>query len=98
MLTLSFLLCIADTNKQNKKTKITIGRYVGGGGGGGGAGIAQMVERPTEKPGAMLTRVRAPGVASYFSIRVNFQSRLSYGVHTAPVCNRMHQHVTNPKH
>ena len=67
MLTLSFLLCIPDTNKQNKQKLQLADIFFG-------AGIAQMVERPTEKPGAMLTRVRAPGVASDFSIRVNFQS------------------------
>ena len=53
------------------------------------AGIAQLVERPTEKPGAILTRVRFPGAARDFlpegcSPRVNFQCRLSYGVRTAP--------------
>ena len=32
-----------------------------------GAGIAQWVERPTEKPGAILTRVRVPDVAREFS-------------------------------
>ena len=34
-----------------------------------GAGIVQWVERPTEKPGAILTRVRVPGAAIfiYFS-------------------------------
>ena len=58
-----------------------------------GAAIAQWVERPTEKPGAVLTRVRVPGAARefffpfFFSFlffpRVNFQCRLSYGVRTA---------------
>ena len=28
-----------------------------------GAGIAQLVERPTEKTGAVLTRIRVPGAA-----------------------------------
>ena len=51
-----------------------------------GAGTAQLVERPTEKPGAILTRVRGPGPARDFSPRVSFQCRLSYGVRTAPVC------------
>ena len=36
-----------------------------------GAGIAQLAERPTEKPGATLTRVRVPGAARAFSPRVN---------------------------
>ena len=39
---------------------------------------------PTEKSGAILTRVRVPGVARDFSPRVNFQCRLSCGVRTAP--------------
>ena len=45
------------------------------------AGIAQMVpmvERPTEKPGATLTRVGVPDAARDFPPRVNFQCRLSY--------------------
>ena len=58
-----------------------------------GSQIAQLVEHPTEKPGAILTQVRVPGVARDFSPRVNFQRRLSYSVCTAPVCNRMHQHL-----
>ena len=57
------------------------------------AGMAQLAERPTEKPGAMMTRVRVPGAARDFSPRVNFQCRLSYGARTAPVCNRMHRHL-----
>ena len=54
--------------------------------------VAQMVERPAENPGTILTRVRVPGAARDFSPRVSFQCRLSYGVRTAPVCNRMLQH------
>ena len=46
-----------------------------------GAGIAHLVERPTEKPGATITRVRVPGAARNF-LPVNFQCRLSYGVRT----------------
>ena len=59
-----------------------------------GAGIAQLVERPTEKPGAILTRVRVrvPGAARDFSPTVSFQCTLSHGVLTAPVCNGVHQH------
>ena len=49
-----------------------------------GAGIAHSVERPTEKPGDTLTRVRVPGAARNF-LPVNFQCRLSYGVRTVPV-------------
>ena len=56
-------------------------------------GIAQLVERPTEKSGAILTRVRVPGAARDFSPRVSFQCRLFYGVRTDSVCNRMHQQL-----
>ena len=45
--------------------------------------MAQLVERPTEMPGAILTRVRVPGAARDFSPRVKVQCRLSYGVRTA---------------
>ena len=48
------------------------------------AGITQLVERTAEKPGAIVTRVRVPGAANNFFPRVNFQCKLSYGVHTAP--------------
>ena len=34
------------------------------------------IERPTEKPGAILTRVRVPGGATDFSARVNIQLTL----------------------
>ena len=57
------------------------------------AWIAQWVEPPTEKPGAILTRVRVPGAARDFSPRINFQCRLSHGVRTAPVHTRTHQQV-----
>ena len=43
----------------------------------GGVRIAQLVERPAEKPGAILTRVRVLGAAREFSHRVNFKCRLS---------------------
>ena len=54
-------------------------------------GIAQWVEGQTEKPGAILMRVRFPGTTRDFSPRVKLQCRLSYGVRTALVCCRMHQ-------
>ena len=57
------------------------------------AGIAQLVERPAEKRGAVLTRVRVPGAARDFSPKVKIQRRLSFGVRTAPVRNRLHQHL-----
>ena len=60
---------------------------------GSGSGVAQLVERPIEKPGAILTRVRVPCAARNFSARINFQCRLPHGVRTAPVCSRMHQHL-----
>ena len=42
-----------------------------------GAGIfIYFLEGPTEKPAAMLTRVRVPGAARDFSPRTNFQCRL----------------------
>ena len=53
----------------------------------GGGDVAQLVEHRTGTP---LTQVRFPGAARGFSSRVNFQCRLSYGVRTPPVCNRMH--------
>ena len=55
---------------------------------GTGAGMDQLV-----KPGAIQTRVRAPDPARNFSPRLSCQCRLSYGVCTAPVCSRMHQHL-----
>ena len=70
------------------------GRNGGGGVGGQGkeqTGIIQLVERPTEKPGAILTRVRVPDASRDFSPRVNFQCRLSYGGCTALVCSRMNE-------
>ena len=50
-----------------------------------GVGITQLVQRPTEKPGAILTQVRVPSAAGDFSPRVSFQCRLSYGVWTVCV-------------
>jgi len=46
------------------------------------SGIAQMVERPTETPGARLTRVRFPVVARDSSSSISFECRLSYSVRT----------------
>ena len=54
-----------------------------------GAGIVQLIERPTEKPGAILTRVRVPGAARDFSLRVNFQCTL-LTVSVRYVCYRVH--------
>ena len=45
-----------------------------------GGGIAQLVECPTEKPGALLKRVRVPAAARELSPKINFRCRLAYGV------------------
>ena len=42
----------------------------------GTVGIAKLAERPTEKPGAILTPVRVHGAARDFSPRVRLQCRL----------------------
>ena len=52
-----------------------------------GGDVAQSVERRTGTP---LTQVRFPGAARDFFPRASFLCRLSYGVRTALVCNRMH--------
>ena len=73
-----------------------------------GAGIAQMVERPTEKPGAILTRVRVPSAARKFISQSQLlmqillrcpyiplvQSHASTSVRMLKIC----AHVKNPKH
>ena len=62
-------------------------RWVGGEGGGG---TALLVEHLTEKSGAIVMWVRLFGMTGdSFSPSVNFQSRLSYGVPTAP-CVQSH--------
>ena len=53
----------------------------------GGRNVAQLVEHWTS---TLLRQVRFLGVARDFSPRVTFQCRLSYGVLTTLVCNRMH--------
>ena len=59
-------------------------------------GTARLVKRPTEKPGATLTRVRVPGAARDFSSRVNLQRRFSYyGVLSASASVGP---LKNPKH
>ena len=57
--------------------------------------IAQLVECWTEKPDAILVWVQFLCAARDFSPTVSFQCRLSssYGVHTAPSCSRLHQHL-----
>ena len=56
-------------------------------------GIAQLVEHPTEKPGTILTQLPVPGAARDFFLPAPTSSEDSYSVRTAPVCNRMHQHL-----
>ena len=61
------------------------------------AGIAQSVERPTEKPGAVLTRVRVPG---NFLPKSTFSAdSLTVSVHPrcAIACINICAHVKNPK-
>ena len=52
-----------------------------------GRDVAQLVQRRTGTP---LRQVRFPGATRDFSPRASFEYRLSYGVRTALVCNRMH--------
>ena len=57
-----------------------------------GTGTAELVVHATEKPGAILTRVRLPGAARDFSpsqLPVHTLLRCP----TTPVSNRMHQHL-----
>ena len=49
--------------------------------------VAQLVEQWTDTP---LMQFRFSGAARDFSPRVSIRCRLSYGVRTPPVCNRMH--------
>ena len=59
--------------------------------------MAQLVERPTEKPGAILTRVRVLGAANDFSPSVNFQCILcSVEPPCAIACINICAQVTNP--
>ena len=65
-----------------------------------GQGLAQLVDHPTEMPGAILVQLRVPGAARDFSPRVNFQCRLCYGVRTALcaiACINICAHVKNTK-
>ena len=52
----------------------------------GGRHVAQLVEYTS----MLLRQVRFPSAARDFSPRVNFQCRLSYSVHTAPMHDCMH--------
>ena len=61
-----------------------------------GARIAQWVEHPTEKPGAILVQVQIPGEARDFSPRVSFQCTLSYDV-CAITCINISARIKNPK-
>ena len=58
--------------------------------------VAQLAVHRT---GTSPTQVRFPGAARYFSPRVNFQCRLSYGVRTPPcaiACIYICAHVKDP--
>ena len=54
-------------------------------------GTAQLLQRPAEKPDAILTRARVPGWIKDSSPSVICQCSLCYGVRTATVRSRMHQ-------
>ena len=56
-------------------------------------GTDSSVGTASEKPGVIQMWFQVPGTARDFYAGVNFQCRLSYGVGTAPVCNRMLQHL-----
>ena len=70
----------------------------------GAAGIVQLVERPTEKPGAILTRVRVPSAARDFFVvvPVSTPSADSLTVSTQPpgaiACINICAHIKAPKH
>ena len=57
-----------------------------------GAGSAQSVEVRLKAKRNTDTGSN-PRCGKGFSPKVSFQCRLSYSVRTAPVCNRMHQHL-----
>ena len=61
-----------------------------------GGDVAQLVERRTGTP---LRQVRFPGEARDFSLRVNFQCGLFYGVSAPPcvvACINICAHVKDP--
>ena len=61
-----------------------------------GAMVAQLVERLTEKPGAILRRVRVPGVEGIFlpeSTSSADSVLVSIQYSPCPVCDHMHQHL-----
>ena len=62
--------------------------------------MAQLVECPTEKPGAILMWVLVPGAARDFSPRVNNQCRLSVLSIQPPceiACINICVHIKNPE-
>ena len=66
-----------------------------------GAGIAQLVQRPTEKTGPVLTRVRVPGAAKVFVPESTFRFQcltLSVQPPCAIAGINICVHVKNPKH
>ena len=62
------------------------------------AGIAQLVEYPTEKPGAILTRVQVPGTARDFSQSQSTFSADSVQPPVAIACINICAHVKHPEH
>ena len=64
--------------------------------GDGDGDVAQLVERSTS---TLLLQVEFPDAERNFSPRVNFQCRLSYGVHTSPcaiACVNICVHTKDP--
>ena len=55
--------------------------------------MVQSLERSTENPGAVLTRVRFPSATRDLSSRVTFHSRLSYSVCTSLWCTHTKSHL-----
>ena len=64
---------------------------------GGGGGVAQRVQRPTETPGVILTRLRVPGAARDFFPTVRTLLGCPYSPLCAVACISC-AHVRNSKH
>ena len=70
-------------------------------------GMVQLVERPTEKPGAILTRIRIPDSARFLcccccflpeSTQLQTPLKVSAQLPCAIACINICAHVTNPEH
>ena len=58
------------------------------------AGVAQLVERWTEQPDTILMQVQVPGAArDIFPAESTSSADSLKNVRTAPVLNRLHQHL-----